>query len=568
MARHACRFFDLCACGLAAALTLLATSLGASAQAEKRIALIIGNSAYQNVPRLANPLNDASAMAEKFKDAGFQVVDTRRDLSNIEMRRAIREFTAASATADIAVIYFAGHGFEVGGTNYLIPVDAKLQTDLDVEDEALSLDRLIKATENAKRLRLIILDACRDNPFLKSMRRTIASRQIASGLASVEPASSDTLIAFAAKAGLTADDGTGKHSPFTIALVNNLFEPGLDIRIALGRVRDEVKRATGNRQEPFTYGSLGGTNVSLVPKAAPKPVVAAPAPAPVENPNADIRRDYELAAQIGTKEAWDLFLGVYKSGFYAELAKAARAKIIAAEKAEAAAAEASARAEAAEKARATNAAAERAKAEAARAVAEKAEKAKVEAAERARAEAQKAAEAQRTVDAQKSAEAQKTQIAALPTDQPDITRALQTELRRVGCHVGAIDGNWSAASQRALEGFNRFAGMKLDAKAATEDALDVVRSKQSRICPLLCERGFRADGERCVAIVCPSGQVLNSSGACEARPKAAAKPEPKRHEAAPARDPTPPRRVNDIPCDRGLPPAAPNSCAAMIGGQR
>ena len=232
----------------------------------------------------------------------------------------MREFTAASASADIAVIYFAGHGFEIGGKNYLIPVDAKLQADIDVQDEALALDRLFEATEHARRLRLIILDACRDNPFLKSIKRTIVSRQISNGLTGVEPSSSDTLVAFAAKAGSTADDGRGKDSPFTSAVLNNLFEPGVDIRIALGRLRDEVKRNTRNRQEPFTYGSLGGSTVALVPKAEPKPVAASPA-------QADIRRDFELAAQIGTRDAWTSFLTVYKTGFYAELARAALAKL-------------------------------------------------------------------------------------------------------------------------------------------------------------------------------------------------------------------------------------------------
>jgi uncharacterized caspase-like protein len=174
-------------------------ALAQAAPKEKRIALVIGHSGYQHVPKLLNPLNDASAIADKFKSAGFEV-DLRRDLTNTDMRRAMREFTAASRGADIAVVYFAGHGFEVSGTNYLIPVDAKLQSDLDVEDEALSLDRVVKTLEPAKRLRLIILDACRDNPFLKTMTRTIASRQIASGLAKVEP-DTDTLVAFAAKAG-------------------------------------------------------------------------------------------------------------------------------------------------------------------------------------------------------------------------------------------------------------------------------------------------------------------------------------------------------------------------------
>ena len=201
--------------------TAMALCVG-PAQAEKRVALVIGNSDYQNASKLANPVNDAKAMAEMFRQAGFEVVEAKTDLGNLEFKRVAREFTAIARDADIAVMFFAGHGIEVNGTNYLLPVDAKLASDFDVEDEALSLDRLARALEPAKRLRLIILDACRDNPFVRTMQRGVATRQVTSGLAKIEPATSDTLIAFAAKAGSTADDGRGANSPFTAALVKNL----------------------------------------------------------------------------------------------------------------------------------------------------------------------------------------------------------------------------------------------------------------------------------------------------------------------------------------------------------
>src|SRR5262249_20014106 len=161
------------------------------------------------------------------------------------------------------------------GTNYLVPVDALMARDVDVEDEAVPLDRFTKMLEPARRLRLVMLDACRDNPFVKNMKRTMGTRAVTSGLAKVEPTSSDTLIAFAGKAGSTASDGSGTNSPFTSALIQNIATPGLDLRIAFGRVRDEVLKATSNRQEPFVYGSLGGTTVALVP-APPAPIAPAP----------------------------------------------------------------------------------------------------------------------------------------------------------------------------------------------------------------------------------------------------------------------------------------------------
>src|SRR5512139_260826 len=188
--------FRFCPLLLAFALFLVA----GPAFAGKRVALVLANSAYQNAPSLANPVNDGAVIARTLKEAGFDVVDSRHDLPAQETRRALRDFADAARTADIALVYYAGHGMEVEGSNYLIPVDAKLERDTDVFDEALSLDRILVAIEPAKQLRLVILDACRDNPFARSMKRTVASRGIGRGLAKVEPASPNTLIAFASKA--------------------------------------------------------------------------------------------------------------------------------------------------------------------------------------------------------------------------------------------------------------------------------------------------------------------------------------------------------------------------------
>src|SRR5690242_9414701 len=197
------------------------------ALAEKRVALVIGNSNYEKAARLPNPANDAALIAETFKSAGFDNVELRRDLKVGDMRRALREFMDKSREADVAVVYYAGHGIEVDGTNYLVPVDAVLERDVDVYDEALTLERVLVSVEPARQLRLIILDACRDNPFTRSMKRTLASRAVGRGLAKVEPTAPNTLIAFASKAGSTASDGDGDggNSPFTAALVSHVTRP-------------------------------------------------------------------------------------------------------------------------------------------------------------------------------------------------------------------------------------------------------------------------------------------------------------------------------------------------------
>jgi uncharacterized caspase-like protein len=300
------------------------------ALAAKRVALVIGNSAYQNVPSLANSANDAAAVSDTLKAAGFDVVESRRNLKNAELRRVLNDFYDSARDADFAVIYYAGHGIEVDGSNYIVPVDAVLERDRDVYDETVSLDRLVQSIEPARQLRLIILDACRENPFAQNMKRSIATRGITRGLARVDPMTPNTLIAFAAKAGSTADDGNGKHSPFTTSILNHLTAPGLDLRKAFGIIRDEVMAATNNKQEPYVFGSLGGADVALVP-APVVPVAVAPQAPSAQDVATEVRREYEFAERVGTKEVWDYFLQAHSTGFYADLAKAQRNKLLAEE---------------------------------------------------------------------------------------------------------------------------------------------------------------------------------------------------------------------------------------------
>ncbi len=522
------------------------------ALAGKRVALVIGNSSYQNVAALTNPANDATAITEMFKKASFDVVESRRDLKYMEMRRALRDFADKARGADTAVIYFAGHGLEVDGTNYVVPVDAVLERDADVDDEAIALNRILLAAEPATQLRLVILDACRDNPFTKKMKRTISSRSLGRGLIGVEANKPNTFIAFAAKEGSTAADGDGKNSPFSAALLKHLTRPGLDIRKAFGFVRDDVMSATGNQQEPYTTNSLGGNDVALVPAPASPSAASG-------NANADVRHDYELAERVGTKEAWDSFVAANPSGFYTDLAKAQRNKlaaetvrIAATEKARNAAEErARLAAEGAKASEQAKAAAQSKAAEEARLAAEKKkqiEDAKLKAAEQAKvAEQERLAAEKANKEARIASTEQVTPkqdkpdidkpaapaVAALtppgpdPAEAPksdrpaqqDIPRLLQSELRRVGCKTGEASGEWNASARRALSSFNDNAGTRFDVKLASLDALDAVRARTERVCPLGCERGFRVDGDRCVKITCDGGYVLGSNGSCQKRPE-------------------------------------------------
>jgi len=474
--------------------------------AEKRVALVIGNSAYQSVARLPNPARDANSVAQLLKKANFDVVSVQQDVGNLDFKRAIRKFEELAGDSDIAVVFYAGHGVEIGGVNYMVPVDAKLASDLDAPDEAIPLDRIVEAVEPARRLRLVILDACRDNPFVVNMKRQRqgANRSVSAGLGKVEPTGTGTLIAYAAKAGSTADDGIGEHSPFTTALLNNLTTAGLDIRLAFGRVRDEVMKITSERQEPFVYGSLGGATVSLVTDAQ---TVAAAAPA---DPNLEARRDYEFFERAGTKPAWDAFLKLHSSGPYADLARAQLGKIADGE--------------------ATSRVPDR----------------------------KSAATPLVTAAAPAARPDPAPPVSPAGPAAGDVIWMLQTELKRVGCYSGAISGDWNATSRRALDAFNRNAGTKLDIKAASLTAVDAVRDLQKRVCPLECGRGQRADGDQCVKITCDAGYVLGDSGSCERvkdRGRSVAAPPPQRNTDRAE----PPKR--QAPARASAPPAAPTARA-------
>ena len=239
--------------------TAMATVAAPVSSSDRRIALVIGNSAYENVAALPNPGRDANLVADVLQRIGFETVILLNDLGKDALVSALRDFAVRAETADWAVVYYAGHGMEVGGINYLVPTDARIAADRDIGFEAVPLEQVLNAAERARKLRLVILDACRDNPFASQMKRTltVASRSVSRGLAAMEP-EAGTLVVYAAKDGETALDGDGINSPFASAFVKNLPTPGVEVRRLFDFVRDDVMEATGRRQKPFSYGSISG----------------------------------------------------------------------------------------------------------------------------------------------------------------------------------------------------------------------------------------------------------------------------------------------------------------------
>jgi uncharacterized caspase-like protein len=279
------------------------------AVAVERLALVIGNSAYQQVPYLPNPINDARSIADTLTGLGFST-DLKLDLGVEEMRATLLEFEEKAIGSQIAVIYYAGHGIEVGGSNYLIPVDAVLQSDTAVDVEAIPLSAVLQATSGASKLQLIMLDACRNNPFLLDIEHD-SGRTVGKGLARIEPEGS-TLVSLAASAGMTAFDGAGDHSPYTTALLQHLPSPGLEVNYVFRRVNAAVRTYTANAQQPIYYQTLDENEIYLTD---------APANAVALSEEDRVRVAYEDALDLNSVDAYNAFLGSFPEGYYASLAR-------------------------------------------------------------------------------------------------------------------------------------------------------------------------------------------------------------------------------------------------------
>jgi hypothetical protein len=505
------------------------------ARADTRVALVIGNSDYRHVTQLNNPQNDAKLIARTLADLGFRLIGNgpQLNLDKAKFEQVVQDFGKEIQGVDVALFYYAGHGVQVRGANFLVPVGANPTREVDVDFQMLDVNLVLRQIEYGRaRLNLLILDACRNNPFGgRGLRATN------SGLAQMQ-APEGTLISFATQPGNIAQDGTDGNSPFSKALAQTIRAPGLDIFRAFNEVGLVVARVTGGEQQPW---------VSLSPIKGD--FYFAGPPKKESDPMIEQSRFFEAAARIDTKEAWDAFLNVYKSGYYADLARAERTKVIAAQEAQAKAeADARAKAEVESRAKAATLDQERreAEAKAARDAALKAareaaatEKARreaeakaaqeaVEKAERESAAARQAQEAAKVAQlaAEKSArelqealekakqetaaQAKKQiEVAALTPGQAspaavlnptNIVRLMKLQLRQAGCDPGDDSGVWDKNARRALEEFNVHARMHIDINTPSLDALTTLQGKEGRVCPLVCGAGTRKEGDRCVSI--------------------------------------------------------------------
>lgn len=425
--------------------------------AVQKIALLIGNAEYSGgAARLKNPVNDVEAMKTVLAGAGFKVFSFT-NLTRVGMSKALRDFEAAASKADIGLVFYSGHGIEIGGVNYLVPVDAQLETERDAKYEAIDLEDVLAALSNTKLLKLVLLDACRDNPFLKTMKgSTKGSRS--KGLARIEGLDEETnlLIGYATAPKETAQDGNGRNSPFTQALIQHLVEPGVEVQTAFRAVAKAVYRETKGEQRPYSTGSLFET-VLLGPEKTTHDTSST-------SPSAEDLCGQALAhwESIKDRKSAPLFEEHLKRFGSCAFSSIARLEL----------------------------------------------------------EALEQSASGTAADEDTTNNSQRTEIAAIPTmtatdeQKPELYRSLQTELGRVGCYNQTVDGDWGPASEHALLSFNIQTKNAFDPKQPTLVMLNTIKALNGRICPLTCSLKEKLVEEQCLPKTCESGKQLNDKGRC------------------------------------------------------
>jgi hypothetical protein len=299
---------------------------GNAALADKRVAFVVGNSAYKNVAPLPNPAVDARSMAKMLRNVGFDVVEGS-NLTRDKMTEKLLDFGKRAENADVALFFYAGHGIAINGTNYLLPVDADLKSEMDVKlGAAINVDLTLEQTMGDAKVKLVFLDACRDNPFASKIRSSKATRSVSvqAGLAEMK-SGEGTLIAFATGPGQTALDGeAGTNSPFTRALLANIASPGVEIQQAMTRVRAQVNEETNKNQLPWGHTDLIG-EVYLNPVAARAggPAAAPNTPAVTSGPVSEIELEFWRSVKESNKpEELNAYLTNYPNGTFKSLALA------------------------------------------------------------------------------------------------------------------------------------------------------------------------------------------------------------------------------------------------------
>ncbi len=420
-------------------------ALAGGAQAEKRVALVIGNSAYLNTAPLKNPRSDAEDMAAALKRLGFEVV-SGFDLDDRAMAKKVRDFARSLEGSDTALFFYAGHGLQAKGQNYLLPVNAALKTESDLDFETVSLDLVMKQMQRSARVSLVFLDACRDNPLTRSLSASSRSAGVGSGLARIEEAAG-MMIAFSTQPGNVALDGTGRNSPFTKALLTHIDTAGATIGDIMIDVRKQVIAETNERQVPWENSSLTGKFYfrpgAQVAAANPSPAAAASQDASRNALNLTVPEaavDHTFWTSIVASNDPSLYreyLRRFPTGMYVSIAEA------------------------------------------------KLQALSPRPAGQADAGNTKTAMVTGTAEAQRGIESPR-----------QVAQDMQRELKRVGCFSGRVDGNWGAQSRKAVERFNEAAKLELEAESPNSQDVPKVKNFPGIVCEQVARRRRRRGASR------------------------------------------------------------------------
>ncbi|MES0808009.1 caspase domain-containing protein [Roseibium sp. SCPC15] len=450
----------------------MSTSHGSETE---RVALVVGNASYENVSNLANPTNDAEKIALALERLGFKVI-VGINLNQAGFIEKIKEFSRAMRGAKIALFYYAGHGLQVRGQNYLAPVDTRLNDEADLEFGTVRLQAIISQMEREQRTSIILLDACRDNPLTRNLASSMGTRSaaIGKGLAPVETGIG-TLIAYSTQPGNVAYDGTDVHSPFTGALLRYLETPGEDIAVILRRVRRDVLRETKGVQVPWSNSSLTGPVILSVPDPSTKPAVDT------------IELTYwESIRDSANLEYFKSYLNRYPEGNFSDIA---RLKV---SEWEQGTPNTSQSGEPASSSKKAPDAGEFSGAEAATELF----KLERETAETTRRDKLASLDVALLNPAENLESLKELSGSAL-------ARSIQAELNRVGCKVGTADGVWGKNSRNGLRRFSIYAKAGLQELEPDPKVLEMLKDKSFRVCPLDCPAGYVETANKCYKKTAP-----------------------------------------------------------------
>lgn len=488
----------LMAFGFAAALW----PIGASA--ERRVALVIGNSAYQHATALRNPGNDANDVAEALKKVGFEV-QLGVDLDQQGFARTIEQFARTLDEADVGLFFYAGHGVQMNDKNYLVSVNAKLENEFLLSSETIELDAIVRLMESKAAVNLVFLDACRNNPLAENLRRSLTvlkrSAQLGRGLARMEPTGRDTLIAFSAAPGQEAADGSDRNSPFTAALVRHLPKAGLEVSVMLKDVAADVRRDTRNSQRPqqlsdmtkaFYFTKLQQAESTKVDAPLAPELISKPGPAAGADDHALDVAFWNAAQSSNDCDAVRAYMQRFPKGVFIELAKLSERRLCSASRQVTVVEAAPSGTTPSPTAVATLA----------------------PSLPSAPSLTPAAPPAPALIPPAANRPAPAPAIAALPevkaaggaTSAPsatEMTRIIQLELYRLGCGSSEANGNWTTATREGLRKFNKAMHAKLDLSDPSGATITTLQNQSGRICPVECGRGLVARGDTCVAVAKP-----------------------------------------------------------------